>query len=157
MTFLVSGQAEVSPTVQSTRKGLVGCVQHYKGAMPSRFYAICNCCSCCWGAMHAHRHGTPMLASGYVAHVALDLCAGCGLCADQCQFAAISVDNGHADVDSATCMGCGVCVAKCPQEALSLLHDRSHAEPLEIRELIASTAGQRERLAAGKAYSQGNE
>jgi len=46
-----------------------GHVHHafFKDAMLGRFYAICNCCACCCGAMHAHRNGTPMLAaSGYV-------------------------------------------------------------------------------------------
>jgi heterodisulfide reductase subunit A-like polyferredoxin len=80
--------------------------------MLGRFYAICNCCSCCCGAMQAHHNGTPMLASsGYVAHVDAELCAACGTCADYCQFAAISVDNGFACIDATACMGCGVCVA----------------------------------------------
>ncbi|MBN1657525.1 MAG: 4Fe-4S ferredoxin, partial [Anaerolineae bacterium] len=49
---------------------------YFKDAMLNRFYAICNCCACCCGAMEAHQHGTPMLASsGYVAQVDSDLCA----------------------------------------------------------------------------------
>ncbi len=76
--------------------------------MLGRFYAICNCCCCC-GAMQAHRNGTPMLASsGYVAQVDADLCAACGSCADFCQFAAISVDDGFARIDNSACMGCVV-------------------------------------------------
>jgi hypothetical protein len=40
-----------------------GHVHHafFKDAMLERFYAICNCCDCCCGAMQAHRHGVPML------------------------------------------------------------------------------------------------
>jgi heterodisulfide reductase subunit A-like polyferredoxin len=88
-------------------------------------------------AHHAKR-GTPMLASsGYVAQVDADLCAGCGSCADHCQFAAISVDDGFAHVDAAACMGCGVCIAKCLQEAISLERDPTKGEPLEIQTLIA--------------------
>jgi ferredoxin len=120
-----------------------GHVHHafFKDAMLGRFYAICNCCSCCCGAMQAWDRGTPMLASsGYVASLASDLCAGCGLCAESCQFKAIRVDNGHAVVDMAACMGCGVCISKCPQEALSLLRDPSRGEPLEIVKLIESAA-----------------
>jgi heterodisulfide reductase subunit A-like polyferredoxin len=91
--------------------------------------------------MNAHRNGTPMLASsGYVAQVDADLCTGCGLCAEFCQFEAIAVNNGHATLDVAACMGCGVCVSKCPQEALSLLRDSSRGEPLEIQKLIANAA-----------------
>jgi len=111
----------------------------FKDAMAGRFYAICNCCSCCCGAMNAHRNGTPMLASsGYVGVVDPDLCGACGLCVEYCQFGAISLDNGYAAVNAATCMGCGVCVSKCPQEAFSLVLDPSRGEPLEIQKLMDS-------------------
>ena len=117
-----------------------GHVSHafFKDAMLDRFYAICNCCACCCGAMQAHQHGTPMLASsGFVAQVDTELCAACGSCADSCQFAAISVDDGFARIDASACMGCGVCVSKCPQDALSLVRDPARGEPLEIRKLMA--------------------
>jgi ferredoxin len=119
-----------------------GHVHHafFKDAMLGRFYAICNCCACCCGAMQAWDRGTPMLASsGYVSVVDGDLCAACGLCAGFCQFGAISLDNGYAAVDDAACMGCGVCVSKCEQDALSLVLDPVRGEPLVIRELMAST------------------
>jgi Na+-translocating ferredoxin:NAD+ oxidoreductase RNF subunit RnfB len=120
---------------------LVDCAPYYKDAMLGRFYAICNCCSCCCGAMEAQRNGTPMIASsGYVAVVDEVLCAGCGECADVCQFAAISVDDGFARVDIAGCMGCGVCVAHCPQDAIELVRDADKGEPLEIQRLIAAAA-----------------
>jgi ferredoxin len=120
-----------------------GHVHHafFKDAMLGRFYAICNCCACCCGAMQAWHHGTPMLASsGYVSRVAEDLCVGCGLCADFCQFGALSVRDGMVVVNAPVCMGCGVCVSKCEQEALSLVRDLTRGEPLEIRALIASAA-----------------
>jgi ferredoxin len=120
---------------------MVYCVHYYKDAMLGRFYAICNCCACCCGAMYAQRNGTLMIASsGYVAQVDADLCAGCGTCAEYCQFAAISVDDGFARIDAKTCMGCGVCVAHCPQEAISLVRDAARGEPLEIQKLIAHAA-----------------
>jgi len=120
-----------------------GHVHHafFKDAMLGRFYAICNCCSCCCGAMQAHQNGTPMLASsGYIAAVDAELCAACGSCADSCQFAAISVEDGFARIDASSCMGCGVCVSHCPQEAVSLLRDPAKGEPLEIQRLIAEAA-----------------
>jgi ferredoxin len=117
-----------------------GHVHHafFKDAMLGRFYAICNCCACCCGAMQAHQRGTPMLASsGYVSRVDADLCVGCDMCADSCQFGALSLEDGIATVDSAACMGCGVCVSKCTQGALSLVRDPARGTPLEIRELQA--------------------
>jgi ferredoxin len=112
-----------------------------KDAMLGRFYAICNCCSCCCGAMHAHRNGTPMLASsGYVAHLASDDCIACGACVRSCQFSAMSLRGGAVRIDSAACMGCGVCVSTCPQGVLALERDASRGEPLEIQELAAARA-----------------
>jgi len=122
------------------------CVHIYKDAMLGRFYAICNCCSCCCGAMNAWNNGTPMLASsGYVAQVDEDLCAACSNCTDYCPFEAISVDSGYAVVDYEACMGCGVCVSQCSQEAVSLLRDASKGEPLDIQKLMAQAAQVTER------------
>jgi len=101
--------------------------------MLGRFYAICNCCSCCCGAMHAHQHGTPMLASsGYICQVYQDLCIGCGECQDTCQFGALSLEDFYSVVDQAACMGCGVCVSKCVNGALSLELTPARGIPLEI-------------------------
>ena len=90
--------------------------------------------------MEAQRNGTPMIASsGYMAQVDPDLCAGCGSCADVCQFAAISVDDGFAEIDAVACMGCGGCVARCPQEVIRLAREPAKGEPVEIQKLIAET------------------
>ncbi len=116
-----------------------GHVHHafFKDAMLDRFYAICNCCSCCCGAMQAHRNGTPMIiSSGFVAEVDHSICVECGLCKSVCQFDAILVD-GRITVDSETCMGCGVCVSNCPQGALSLKRDHSKPSPLDVQQLVA--------------------
>jgi ferredoxin len=118
-----------------------GHVHHafFKDAMFGRFYAICNCCACCCGAMHAHQNGTPMLASsGYVSHVNDELCLGCGVCEPYCQFGALALEDGFARVDEAACMGCGVCIDKCDQGALSLRTEPAKGIPLEICALIES-------------------
>ena len=116
-----------------------GHVHHafFKDAMLGRFYAICNCCSCCCAAIHAHQNGTPMLASsGYVAQVDADLCVACGICADTCQFGALSMGDDVIAVDRDACMGCGACVSRCPQDALALHRDPAKGEPLEIHTLM---------------------
>ena len=117
-----------------------GHVHHafFKDAMLQRFYAICNCCSCCCGAMQAHQNGVPMLiSSGYVSQVDEERCIGCGTCVEKCQFGALALQDGHVAVDAAGCMGCGVCVNTCPQEALSLARLAERPAPLEIHELMA--------------------
>jgi len=112
----------------------------FKDAMLDRFYAICNCCSCCCGAMQAHRSGTPMLtSSGYVCKLDEDACTKCGVCEALCQFGAIDLTRAY-HIDEAACMGCGVCVNACESDALSLVRDRSRGEPLEIHKLMQECA-----------------
>lgn len=118
-----------------------GHVHHafFKDAMLGRFYAICNCCSCCCGAMQAARAGVPMLASsGYVARQrAEEECAGCGECAAVCPFQAIEMRDGRAWVMEERCMGCGVCVGRCPSHILRLEREPAKGEPLEILSLLS--------------------
>jgi Pyruvate/2-oxoacid:ferredoxin oxidoreductase delta subunit len=112
-----------------------GHVHHafFKDAMLDRFYAICNCCSCCCGAINAHRNGTPMLASsGYVSEVDHELCIGCSICSGFCQFDAIDMKDGQANVNFEKCMGCGICVSKCEQEAMQFRLEPAKGEPLDI-------------------------
>jgi ferredoxin len=122
-----------------------GHVHHafFKDAMLGRFYAICNCCSCCCGAMQAWQHGTPMLASsGYVAEVDRAACVACGTCVERCPFGAMALRDGVLSIDAEACMGCGACVATCLQDALSLEREPAKGAPLRIRELVSSDAEQ---------------
>ena len=116
-----------------------GHVHHvfFKKAMLGRYYAICNCCSCCCGAMQAQKNGVAMLApSGYLAHGDGDACAGCGVCENKCQFEAIRVEEGLAVVNPEACMGCGVCAGNCPAQAVVLVREQGELEPLELERLL---------------------
>ncbi len=118
-----------------------GHVHHafFKDAMLGRFYAICNCCACCCGAMQAMRNGTPMLASsGYVCKIYQERCVGCGECVKYCQFGALALLNGTVSIEEEKCLGCGVCLSKCEQEAHYLVRDPRRGEPLEINNLLVS-------------------
>ena len=117
-----------------------GHVHHafFKDAMLQRFYAICNCCSCCCGAMQAQRNGTPMLASsGYVSRVDEDACIACGDCVELCPFEALTLGEYAAVVDEDLCMGCGVCATHCVQEALTLVREPAKGPPLRVENLLA--------------------
>jgi Pyruvate/2-oxoacid:ferredoxin oxidoreductase delta subunit len=115
-----------------------GRVHHafFNDPMLGRFFAICNCCSCCCAAMKAHRSGTPMLASsGYIAHVDESKCIACNRCQAFCHFGALRLVNGSNHADHKACMGCGLCVSKCSQEAITLRREPSKGLPLEISAL----------------------
>jgi Pyruvate/2-oxoacid:ferredoxin oxidoreductase delta subunit len=116
-----------------------GHVHHafFKEAVLERFYAICNCCSCCCGAIQAQRNGNPMLASsGYTAKVNEDACIGCADCNSFCQFGALSMLEGVNHVDFASCMGCGVCVSHCEYQALELVLTPEKGIPLEMEKVL---------------------
>jgi len=55
-----------------------------------------------------------------VAKVDMDLCSGCGVCAEACPADAITVWDGKAQVDVEACVECGLCVSECPTEAIHL-------------------------------------
>jgi len=90
-----------------------------------------------WDAFQAHRNGTPMLiASGFSAENNPDLCDGCGTCQEFCQFSAIIMLEGKADINREACFGCGVCVDKCQNKAIILNRDPQKGIPLEIEKLM---------------------
>lgn len=119
-----------------------GHVHHafFKEAVLDRFYAICNCCSCCCGAIQAMRNGNPMLASsGFVAKVDEQLCMNCGLCISSCQFNAILRHDGEMVTEEATCMGCGVCEDAYMKGAGTMVEAPERGTPLEVHTLIEET------------------
>jgi Pyruvate/2-oxoacid:ferredoxin oxidoreductase delta subunit len=118
-----------------------GHVHHafFKDALLGRFYAICNCCSCCCGAIQSQRNGIPMLASsGYQAVIDTDLCLQCETCVPYCQFHAIKSTSDAMVIDPVLCMGCGVCSSKCPQDAIHLQRMPEKGIPLELDQLLSS-------------------
>jgi len=108
----------------------------FKDVAGGRFFAICNCCSCCCLAMQAwNAVRIPMLcASGYRAEVSED-CTGCGDCAEICPFFAIETDDVAVVLDD-KCMGCGVCEGACEVGAIKLVLDPSKGEPLDIGKIV---------------------
>lgn len=119
----------------------------FKTAMLDRFYAMCNCCSCCCLGIQFMNdyHMRTILPSGYRA-VTGENCTGCGECAKYCQFNAIEridySDNGREkkkyQIVAEKCFGCGICEPKCKRENISLIRDPAKGIPLSIEILAKS-------------------
>ena len=67
--------------------------------------------------------------SPLVSQVDSEICIGCGLCAEVCNFGAIIIEEiegkgFRAKNIAASCKGCGLCAASCPQGAIDMLHFR---------------------------------
>ena len=112
----------------------------FKDAMAGRFYAICNCCSCCCipaRAMNRTGYEARYIApSGYVAVMDSDACTGCGGCDSICAFGAMSDDTGNVVIDPEKCFGCGVCANLCPNGAATMVLAPVKGIPFDIEALI---------------------
>lgn len=111
----------------------------FKDAAAGRMYHICNCCSCCCTALVAQNYiGAPMFAgSGCVAKINAECCVKCGVCADSCNFLAISkAEDGSPIIDETLCKGCEACKTKCPSGAISIeLRESGTLRPLDLKAL----------------------
>lgn len=67
------------------------------------------------------------LKSHYVAMVHYDICNGCGVCVQRCQFGALKfeVTIDRPNIDMTKCFGCGLCETACPRTAIGLLERMS--------------------------------
>ncbi len=84
-------------------------------------------CQCdypdCGSLRNAVDFGIGSLKSHYVAQVDYEICNGCGICAERCQFGAMKfeVTSQKANIDQFKCYGCGLCETGCPRGAIKLL------------------------------------
>jgi len=111
---------------------------------------ICNCCTCSCGVLRGiadHSIKRSVASSDFFARVDDDLCTGCELCIDRCQFNALKMEDGISNVDIDFCYGCGLCVTGCAVEAISLIQKNKEnlmAPPLndeEWRKLRSANRG----------------
>ncbi len=108
----------------------------FKDVMHHRFYAICNCCSCCCLGMKSFFRGVNRMAhSGYRPYFDIENCTGCANCASICPFGAIQLNDDLPELNVDKCMGCGLCVTHCPSAVISLLLAPERGIPLDIDRL----------------------
>jgi len=95
-------------------------------------------CQCdypdCGALRNAVDFGTGPMKSHYIAEVDYDICNGCGICAQRCQWGALKfeVTNGKANIDLFKCYGCGLCETGCPRGAIKLVERNSVPAAAEV-------------------------
>jgi len=98
---------------------------------------ICSCCGCCCGVLEFLKsmpNTAEILPSNLQAQVDLDLCTGCGTCAQRCQVKAIKIRKEKSKINPKKCIGCGNCVVTCPEEAISLIRKNETFMPPKTSE-----------------------
>jgi uncharacterized Fe-S center protein len=67
------------------------------------------------GKLHMHSKVSPTIDQ--------EQCIGCGLCVKNCDFDAITITDGKAQIDSKKCQGCAMCISVCPHKAAQVPWD----------------------------------
>ncbi|OGP49146.1 MAG: hypothetical protein A2Y79_11115 [Deltaproteobacteria bacterium RBG_13_43_22] len=118
---------------KASRAGLVHSTQNMQA--PATF--ICNCCSCCCGALIAikdMRYKGRAANTNFTPMIDDDLCSLCGICTEMCPMEVIKSKEEAGQtlmaIDLDYCIGCGVCAANCPLDAITLKKTRDHV-PVE--------------------------
>lgn len=88
---------------------------------------ICNCCSCCCGALRNIKYQKfkgGASKTNFVPVINHEECTLCEACIDMCPIEVMSIDGDGSEekvtIDRDFCIGCGVCAANCPVEAISI-------------------------------------
>ncbi len=104
----------------------LGLVHNCDNVMNQPTY-ICHCCRCCCVVMQGiNRHGHYAThPSNFRPTLDVAVCIGCGICADKCPIAIITMQedqdgNQIPFMDEKACLGCGVCVNFCPNGSITM-------------------------------------
>lgn len=104
------------------RADQAGLVHSVSNTQNSTWY-ICNCCTCSCGILRGMAElgiANVVASSPFVNTVDEILCTACGLCIENCQFSALSLEESIV-INETRCVGCGVCVNSCPDHDLILV------------------------------------
>jgi heterodisulfide reductase subunit A len=93
----------------------------------------------------AHAHGTASRATiplfqekvkiaPIIASIDAEICSGCGLCEEVCEYQALKKDlyRGYMTVNTALCKGCGACHSVCPVKAITVKQFKTEQVLIQI-------------------------
>ncbi len=102
------------------------CISHFKGHEMAGFGGALKNLGMGLGSragkLHMHSNISPTINKSR--------CIGCGICAENCDVNAISINNGKAEINN-KCIGCAMCIAVCPQKAVSVPWHGATSEQLQ--------------------------
>jgi hypothetical protein len=111
------------------------CVSHFKGHMMAGFGGAFKNMGMGLGSragkLHMHSNISPSINKSR--------CIGCGICAENCDVNAISINNGKAEINN-KCIGCAMCIAVCPQKAVAVPWHGATSEQLQ-KKIVEYTFG----------------
>jgi len=113
---------------QADEEGLV----HSTSNVQEGVTYICNCCICSCGLLRGiieYNSLQSVSRSDFFAEVDENLCTGCSVCINRCQFQALEIKNEICRVNKTNCFGCGLCVSTCSANAIYLI--KKPAEEIE--------------------------
>ena len=104
------------------RRGMVHTIMVFG---PPYVGGLCNCDYPSCGAIRArvdYDLAHSLTKSHFVAKVNYEVCNGCGVCAQRCQFGALRFESTiqRPNIDMFRCFGCGLCQTACPRRAIDL-------------------------------------
>ncbi len=114
------------------KRGMVHVIMTFGGTYIG---GICNCdYPDCLAIRNRVDYGIGMLKGHYVAKVNYDICNGCGVCVQRCQFGAIKfeVTTDRTNIDEYKCFGCGLCQTGCPRGAIDMVERASFPALREV-------------------------
>lgn len=97
-------------------------------------FCQCDYSACLSAAVDFGHSMGSVMKSHYVAQVDYDICNGCGVCVQRCQFAALRFESTtqKANIDQYKCFGCGLCHTGCPRGAIKLVERASMPALAEV-------------------------
>ncbi|MBT3310476.1 MAG: 4Fe-4S binding protein [Desulfobacterales bacterium] len=112
---------------------------HNSNNYTEKLQLLCNCCSCCCGALAVARevgNGIVINSTNFAVNYDAESCTACGDCVEICPVDAMEMVGDAVSIKENFCMGCGNCVNTCEMNSLTMKRIGSDKPTLEGRKKV---------------------